>query len=147
MIDLILRDANLRPDLFKWRGKLSVSDLERWERAHSITVPRDLKQLWSTRGGGDLFESEVVLQPFGAADYDLIGPVSEAFWKRGLDAELYVFHTGLWDSVFRKSDGTLYSLAPKSLSQRSKFQDLDDWFKALRSEYADRYGLAGGGAI
>jgi hypothetical protein len=142
MIDLILRDADLRPDLFKWRGKLSIPALEHWEREHSLPLPKDLKQLWSTRGGGELFESETVLQPFGAADYDLIGCVSEAFRKRGLDAESYVFHTGLWDSVFRKSDGTLSSLEPTDMSQRSKFQDLADWYKALRAEYGERYGLA-----
>jgi hypothetical protein len=141
MIELILRDADLRPDLFKWRGKLSISELERWEREHSVPLPKDLKQLWSIRGGGDLFESETVLQPFGAAEYDLISSVSETFWKRGLHAESYVFHTGLWDSVFQKSDGTLSSLESTDLSRKSKFQDLDDWYKALRAEYAERYGL------
>jgi hypothetical protein len=141
MIMNILEDSRRRPDLFVWRGGISLSAIGEWERQRSIVVPSDLRELWSTKGGGDLFESETILQPFGAQDSDLVEPVSQVFWSRGLDTGFSVFHTGVWDSVFRKSDGALFSLNSSDLSQVSSFQDLNQWYQALRAEYAERYAL------
>ena len=141
MITKILEDSRLRPDLFIWRGGLSPSAIKEWERQRSILTPNDLRDLWSTKGGGDLFESETILQPFGAPDSDLIEPVSRLFWSRGLDIGFYVFHTGAWHSVFRKSDGALFSLDSSHLGQMASFQDLNEWYQALRAEYAERYAL------
>jgi hypothetical protein len=142
MIDLILRDAEMYPRLFWWTTPLSISAIEDWEREHSLRVPRDLKDLWSLKGGADLFDAETILQPFGAKeDYDLIEPVSQVFWSRGLDTSFCVFHTGVWDSVFRKSDGALFSLNSSEPSQMSSFQDFNEWYQALRAEYAERYAL------
>jgi len=68
MIDLILHDSAARPGVFFWFGALPTSQTKDWERENSICVPADLKTLWSLKGGGDLFESETILQPFGSAD-------------------------------------------------------------------------------
>lgn len=141
MINALLKDSDLRPDLFAWRGPLPLPAIERWELEQSICAPDDLKRLWTARGGGDIFESETVLQPFGAPDYDLIWPVSQAFWAKDLSTAYCVFHTGLWDSIFRKSDGALFSVRSKGSAQLSAWQDLDNWYAALREEYAERYGL------
>jgi hypothetical protein len=143
MIDSILRDSELRPDLFFWWGELSLPAVEDWENEQAIHVPSDLKNLWSTKGGVDIFESESILQPFGAADYDLIGCVSETFWRKGLAPEYVVFHIGLGTSVFRKSDGAIFYLDSADMSQMSPSRDLDEWYRnKLRLEFADRYGLA-----
>jgi len=141
MIDAMLKDSVLRPHLFIWRGALPMPAIESWEREQSLCAPSDLKQLWNAKGGGDIFESETILQPFGAPDYDLIGSVSRVFWARGLSTTYCVFHTGLWDSIFRKSDGALFSIMSKDLTQLSMWQDLDDWYGSLRQEYAERYDL------
>jgi hypothetical protein len=143
MIDSILRDSDLRPDLFFWWGKLSLSAIEEWERKQGIHIPSDLKLLWSTKGGGDVFESESILQPFGAADYDLIECVSETFCTKGLSPEYCVFHTGLGTSVYRKSDAAIFCLDSEDMKEMSPFEDLDEWYRSkLRAEFADRYGLA-----
>lgn len=142
MIDLILRDSALHPRIFFWTGALSISAIDNWERARSVRVPGDLKQLWSLKGGLDLFESETILQPFGTEEYDLIEPVSSVHWERGLSTEYYAFHTGIVESVFRKSDGALFSLQSSDLKQMSQFLDLEEWYaKTLRSVFAEKYGL------
>jgi hypothetical protein len=142
MIDLLLRDSHLRPDIFLWSGPLPISEIEKWEREQSLSAPEDLKRLWSLKGGGDLFDTETILQPFGAPEHDLIGPASQPFWEKGLSTEYCVFHTGLNDSVFRKSDGALFTLKsdPGGMSQ---FKDLDEWYRvAVREVYAKGYALA-----
>ncbi len=51
MIDLILQDSQQHPSVFFWWGPLSASAIEDWERTHALCVPKDLKQLWSLKGG------------------------------------------------------------------------------------------------
>lgn len=142
MIDRILRDSERHPNIFFWRGPLSVSAIDGWERKQSLSAPKDLKRLWSLKGGGDLFESETILQPFGADEYDLIETVSSISWEKGLSIDYYVFHTGIVESVFRKSDGALFCLEALSPIKMSEFGDLDEWYvKVLRSVFAERYSL------
>ncbi len=140
MIDLIIRDSIQRPDLFAWRGGLSLTEIQEWERVQLISVPDDLKDLWSNKGGGELFESETILQPSGADEDDLVLPRSEWFWGKGIDSDFYVFHEGLYVSVFRKDDDSLYCLN-SDLNQVGKFRTLNDWYLSLRVEYANRYYL------
>jgi hypothetical protein len=146
VIDRILHDSQVHPSLFFWRGLLSISAIEDWERKEALIAPRDLRQLWSLKGGGDLFESETILQPFGADEYDLIESVSSVSWGKGLSTDYCVFHTGIVESVFRKSDGALFSLGSADLNELTQFRDLDEWYlKTLRTVYAERYGLDAGG--
>jgi hypothetical protein len=145
VIETLLRDSKLHPDAFFWNGPLSTSAIEEWERKELLSAPEDLKQLWSLKGGGDLFESETILQPFDAKEYDLIESVSSVFWAKGLSTNYCIFHTGRVESVFRKSDGAIFSLGPVDTSQMHQFEDLDEWYvKTLRSIYRERYGLEGG---
>jgi hypothetical protein len=141
MIDLILKDSKLRPDLFFWWGNIPLSEIERWEREQCVSVPEDLKQLWSIKGGGDLFESETILPPSGATEDGLVLPRSKWFWGKGLDSDYYVFHEGLYVSAFRESSNALCSLKDANFSLVSTFGTLDDWYLSLRAEYGDRYGL------
>ena len=142
MINLILEDFYLRPDLFQWHGKLPVIAIENWQRDHSLSVPKDLKLLWSTVGGGDIFESETILQPQDARDDDLIIPMSNMLRTKGLDQQYYVFHVGLGVSVFGKTDTKLHLLNSVDLSLAGSFDDFNEWYiGTLRLEYGERYGL------
>lgn len=143
MIDLILRDAEMYPRLFWWTTPLSISAIEDWEREHSLIAPRDLKDLWSSKGGVDLFDTDTILQPFGAKDdYDLIEPVSKVRWGKGLSRDYCVFHIGVVDSVFRKFDGAIFSLPTDDPTQMIPFRDLNEWYvNTLRSVYAKPYEL------
>lgn len=141
MINLIIKDSDLRRDLFFWRGGISLSQIEKWEREQLISVPDDLKRLWNAKGGGDFFESETILQPLGDDEDDLVLPRSRWFWGRGLDSGHYVFHEGLYVSIFRQSDDLLFSLDRTSFNLVATFRTLDDWYLSLRAEYGDRYGM------
>ena len=142
MINQILTDATTCPSAFFWRGPLLLAGIEQWEATNGIHAPQDLKELWATTGGGDIFESETILQPFGVADDDMVVPVSKMFWDHGLSKEHYVFHTGLWISVFRESDSKLLNLN-SDMRVLDRFSNLDDWYRdTLRSEYAESYGLS-----
>ena len=143
MINLIVKDSDLRSDLFIWRGGVPLSEIEEWEREQSVSVPDDLKRLWNAKGGGDFFESEAILQPSGADEDDLVLPRSRWFWGRGLDSHCYVFHEGLYVSTFRKSDDLLRTLDSSSFNVVGTFRTLDDWYLSSRAEYGDRYDLAG----
>jgi hypothetical protein len=141
MIDLIIEDSNLHPDLFVWRGGVPLSEIEEWEHKQSVSVPDDLKALWSTKGGGDVFETEAILQPARSDESDLVLPRSEWFWAKGLDSDCYVFHEGLYISIFRGADDVLRSLNSSNFREVGTFQTLDEWYLLLRAEYGDRYGL------
>jgi len=141
MIDQIIKDAKLRPDLFLWRGDLPLPEIEKWEREQSVSVPDDIRQLWNTKGGGDLFESETILQPLGSDEDDLVLPRSGWYWGKGLDPDCYVFHEGLYISIFRRRDNLLRCLDGLSFSEVGAFRTLDEWYLLFRSEYGERYGL------
>lgn len=142
MIDLITADSDLYPNLFDWRGAVPFLEIEKWEREEVISVPADLKQLWSAKGGGELFETETILQPVGAEEDDLVLPTSRWLWAKGLDSDCYVFHEGLYISIFRKSDDLLRALNRSDFAEVGTFRTLDDWYLSLRAEYGERYGLS-----
>src|SRR5690242_16457419 len=58
------RDAEKRPDLFRWHGPQPLERLLQWAKA-SGAVPPDLLAFWSRTGGGEAFETETFLSPFG----------------------------------------------------------------------------------
>lgn len=145
MINTILKDSTEHPELFHWFGALNITEIERWERDFSVSIPEDLKLLWNRTGGGDLFESETILQPFGVRDDDLVCRVSEMFWKKGLPQDHYIFHKGMCLSTFSKSGKSLTAWKEPDIIAFADFPDLDNWYSGLlRSEYAQRYGLVGG---
>ena len=141
MIDLIVSDSKLRPDLFCWFGAIPSSEIAKWENDQSVSVPDDIKQLWAIKGGGDLFESETLLQPSGSSQDNLVLPRSRWFWEKGLDRDHYVFHEGLYISTFRASSPGLCSLGCAHFDLISTFRSLDEWYLLLRAEYSGRYGL------
>ncbi len=122
MIDLILNDSKLRPDLFFWRGSIPISEVEEWKHEHAITAPQDLEQLWHLNGGGDLLESETMLQPITCTEDNLILPRSKWLWGTGLNSDYYVFHEGLHVSVFRNSDHSFRSLNSTDFSKSAYFK-------------------------
>lgn len=93
MSDLFQRDQRLRPDLFIWNGPLSEGLLSRWLRDHGLAVNKELFELWRDTGGGEMFESELVLAPFSdrRSDEEVIA-VNASHWTRGLPRDLLLVH-------------------------------------------------------
>ncbi len=59
----ILKDAELRPELFSWFGAIDRKEIDEWLHSNSLMAPEDLKEFWSETGGGDIYESETIFRP------------------------------------------------------------------------------------
>ena len=95
-------------------------------------------------GGGDIFESETVLGPFGRQDLaDDVDSVNQFHWKEGMPRNFLIFHTGIGGlSVLNVPAGDYASIQEHSYEVQQVFTPLADWYTRLvRPEYAERYGL------
>ncbi len=138
------RDAEQRPELFRWKGSESRGRLSGWASGIAGKVPEDLLSLWSSTGGGELFETETLLSPFGDPGVgDDVDGVTQLYRERGLTPDWIVFHTGFGMSAFSTQDGRIAWFGSSSNTPTSVFASVDDWYThALRAEYAGRYGLS-----
>lgn len=109
-------------------------------------MPSDLFDLWLKTGGGEIFESEMLLHPLEAPlDEDSVDWAERHHRDRGLPEGLLPFHEGGCGlSVIRLRDGRYLNLDPQSYQERSSHGSFDDWYcRVLREEFAERYGLPG----
>lgn len=135
-----MQDAARHPQLFVWNGTIESNQLEVWLQEHQLNLPQDLIELWKQTNGGDLFESETILSPFGDDSLgDDIESVNEFHYSQGMAREYLLFHLGTGLSAVRLSDG-YYVKLDESYQEIDQFQTLDDWYRdELRSEYGKRY--------
>jgi hypothetical protein len=142
----IYEDALVRPDLFHWFGVVEA-EYERWLTALPLRVHPGLVSFWRRTGGGDLFESETLLGPLASEEGDNVLKLNEFHWNHGLPRELLIFHTGLCLSASsvdrRRHRNRLVTVNPNTYQVEHKFDSFNEWYqKTIRSEYAERYGLA-----
>jgi hypothetical protein len=143
MNTLLQEDAARRPDIFYFFGPIPPAELDAWLNKRKLTVPDDLKQIWCETGGGDLFESETILGPYGKRELaDDLDSVNEFHRQKGMPADWLLFHTGLGLTVVRISTGEYASLREGSYQVERTFSNFADWYaNFIRKEYAQRYGL------
>jgi len=146
MPSTIYQDALTRPDLFHWFGVVE-SEFDAWLTALPFRVHPGLVSFWRRTGGADLFESEILLGPSAPDEGDNVLKVSEFHWNKGLPRDLLVFHTGLCLSAssvdVRRHRNRLVVFKPESYEVANCFKTFNKWYEnTLRSEYAERYGLA-----
>ena len=145
IIDLLEKDRAKRPDLFWLVGPIPAEQLHAWLMQHSLGVPDDLKQLWSQTGGGEMFETETLLSPFGRAGFgaDVMG-VNQFHRQKGMPTGLLIIHEGLGGLTAIDTASDKYvSVQPGSYEVRKTFGSLADWYaNFIRPEYASRYGLS-----
>ncbi len=143
MIDQLEKDRAVRPDLFDFFGAIKPEKLNEWLRERRLIVPSDLRDFWRESGGGDLFESETVLGPFGPADLDDdVDGMSRYQWQKGMTPDWLVFHKGLGLSVVIMSSGKYANAREESFAVQQTFESLENWYiHFIRKEYAQRYGL------
>ena len=142
----IYEDALIRPDLFHWLG-VDEADFKTWLTALPLRAHPGLVDFWRRTGGGDLFETETLLGPLATGDGDSVLKVSEFYWDKGLSRDLLVFHTGICLSAssvdMHRHRNRLVVLKPESFEVSHWFDTFNAWYQnTLRSEYAERYGLA-----
>jgi hypothetical protein len=141
---LVIQDSHLRPDLFLWNGAIAAAELRSWLTEHGLgACPGDLVHFWEETGGGEIFETETILGPFGDPTMDdALVPTNDALRLRGLPDNLVVFHIGLGTSAVDTTAGDYVDLDPHDFHELRRFQSLDAWYVAIvRDEYAGRYGL------
>ncbi len=141
----IFEDAAVRPDLFHWFG-VAEDEFEVWLAALPLRVHPGVVGFWRRTGGGDVFESETLLGPL-ASETDNVLKVNELHWNKGLPRDLLVFHTGYCLSASsvdtRRHRNRLVVLKPESFEVTDSFDTFNEWYRStLRSEFAERYGLA-----
>ena len=143
MIDQLRRDCITRPDLFHFFGAIHPEKLDVWLRERKLVIPHDLREFWCETGGGDLFESETVLGPFGPPHLgDDVDSVNRGQWQNGMPADWLVFHTGLNFTVVLMSLGEYANVRADSYEIQETFRSLEDWYRcSIRKEYAPRYGM------
>jgi hypothetical protein len=144
----ILKDAEGRPDLFGWFGRIPRAKIESWARLLSVRVPDDLLEFWSQTGGGDLFESETIYRPTSI-------PSSEPYFIEGDDVDslnrwcidngllpsYLAFHNGLYLSAIHLSKQLFVTLDDK-FQEVAVFPTFDEWYlRTLRADFGARYGL------
>jgi hypothetical protein len=144
VIDQLEQDRKIRPDLFYFFGAIPEQKLKTWLRERNLVIPLDLQEFWQETGGGDLFQSETILGPFGPTETgDDVDSLNDYAEGNDTPADWLVFHTGMCLSAVKLSSGEYFSLEEKSYRVQQTFKSLADWYERLiRKEYAERYGLA-----
>lgn len=144
MPSTIYEDAIARPDLFHWFG-INESDFDRWLAALPLRAHPGLVTFWRRTGGGDLFESETILGPLVPNETENVLKVNELHWQKGLARDTLIFHSGTYLSasqVNRRTHRRIMLLNSDTYKMEGRFDTFDAWYPgAIRSEYADRYGL------
>jgi len=143
---MLYNDAQGRPDLFNWLGRMNAAELESWLARNEWigACPDDLKTLWQKTGGGELFETETILGPLGDPQLgDDITAVNRGMRERGMPEQFVVFHLGLLTSAVDTLTADYVELAPDDdFRVLRRFASLDEWYRStLRAEYGCRYAL------
>jgi hypothetical protein len=139
VIEQIERDVLAAPDAFDLAGPVDRAHVERALIALAHPATESLRELWTTFGGGEMFETEELLGPVASAVYGLEERNAE-LTRSGLSPDLLVFHAGLHVTAVSK-DGGVVVLDPDSLVVVRTLGSLGDWYRDLRSEYGASYGL------
>jgi hypothetical protein len=139
-------DALARPDLFDWFG-VAETEFEQWLTVLRLRVHPGLVSFWRRTGGGDCFETETLLGPLATDEGDNVLEMSEFYWNRGLSHDLLLFHSGMCLSAssvdMRRHRNRLVVFKPQTFEVVQWFDTFNAWYlNTLRSEYAQRYGLA-----
>jgi hypothetical protein len=143
MNSLLLEDAKNRPEVFLWNSPISRTLWKKWLETQGVDLPKELVAVLRETGGGDIFESETILAPFGGEKLDdNIEQFNEECKAEGMPQRYYVFHRGLKLSAVRLTDQKYVVLSDDSFFELAEYQSLQEWYLShLRAEYAARYGL------
>ena len=140
----IQEDQAKHPELFRFSGSITTAQLNGWLQERNLVVPDDLKRLWCETGGGEMFETETILSPFGQTNLaDDLDSVNAFHRRKGLPSNYLIFHTGIGGlTVVKMPVGEYLSVREDSYEVQRTFASLADWYaRLIRSEYASRYAL------
>jgi hypothetical protein len=139
----IFEDARLRPQLFIWYGPPTAASFQAWRQtAFGSMFPEDLVDFWKATGGADIFETESIFGPLEVPVWgDQLAERNQFLVTKGLPANTVAIHQGC-DLTLVDLRTFDYAIVDRdSFREISRFQSFEQWYLALRSEYAERYGL------
>lgn len=140
----LLDDSSEFPLPFDWRGPVDPAVLSDWLEQNPLWPTPELIELWLATGGGDFFESETILFPFGGHETgDNVVELNHYHHSRGLSDDFMLFYTGAFGlGVVEKRTGDVVVLTEEDYRERFRFKSLDDlYLELIRPEFAERYGL------
>jgi hypothetical protein len=140
---LLQEDAARLPRIFVFNRPIPFAELDAWLSRRQFVVPDDLRQVWHETGGGNIFESETILGPYGNRELgEDVDSENEFHKQKGMSADWLLFHTGMNFTVIKMSGGQYASLKDGSYEVQETFRSFADWYaNSIRKEYAPRYGL------
>ena len=100
--------------------------------------------MWCELGGGEMFESETILSPFGEKDLaDDVDSVNEFHWNQGMPSDYLIFHTGIGGlTVVKLREGKYASVDENKYLIERNFDSIAEWYcETIRKEYSLRYRL------
>jgi hypothetical protein len=139
VIERLRQDIAEAPEAFDLDGPVQRAAVDRAIAALGHQATESLRELWSTVGGGDMFETEELLSPTAAGLHSLADRNAE-LRRAGLPAELLAFHVGLHVTAVDCS-GLLFALDPDTLEVIRRYDSLADWYGDIRHEFSRTYGL------
>ena len=141
MIDRLLRDIEVAPDLFHWSGPVPRGKVLDAVRDGKYVVPDALLSLWEDYGVLDMFETETILSPTDHG-YDGLAEMNAGLRDRGMPSQYLVFHTGLFLSAIRQSDGAVLQVDEVTFAESDTYASLQEWYeRGIRNVYQATYGL------
>lgn len=145
MISQILKDSEIRPDLFHWYGPIDVAEVRSWLNRREADVPDDLIEFWQATGGGDFFETETLLGVSAGPEWgDKLEDVEAVLRANGLPDRYLPIHVGSGMTAIDTTTAKYVVLAPRIFTTLVEYATLDDWYvNQHRKPNAERYGLAG----
>jgi hypothetical protein len=137
-------DALLRPRVFRWNGPIDRDRIEDWVREQGWDLPQDLIAFWAATGGGEVFDSELLLPPLpGPGIEDDVASRTRYYVSIGMLGSYVVFHEGAgWVSAIRLADRRYVQLDETHFREHGEHESLEAWYSSvIRAEFAERYGL------
>lgn len=136
------RDMEANPPIFSWNGPLDDAELSEWVDLNG-PFPDDLVQFWLRYGGGDFFENETILGPFGdPATADDVTSVTVWHRSRGLPRDEVVMYTGIFGLGTVSIKDLAYRLRDwSSLEVVETRRTLGELYESIRAVLGWTYGL------
>jgi len=143
MKNQIFKDANEKPRLFHWNGRIEREELINWFKIRKWNLTDEMIEFYCMTGGGEIFESETILglysdQVFG----DDLESMNKYYRNKGMPINWLLFHIGIKNSALNMDTLEIIVFDSISFNIFNKYKTFSDWYiNFIREEYKERYNL------
>lgn len=140
----MLQDSRARPGVFFWNGAIERAELDAWLSQSGLKglIPDGVLAVWEATGGGDMFDSETILGPFGDVRLgDNVLAQRDWLRSRGLAENYIPIVDGIFFGAVDTDTGHIVELDRDTLEALQRIGTIEDWYKVVRQEFGQAYGL------